>query len=385
MGARMITCDVAVVGLGIMGAAAAWQCARAGARVVALEARGPMHEDGSSHGATRIYRQAYFEGETYLPLLRLAGVGWQELERAVSKPLMHRTGGVFVGPRASGVAEGSLRTARSAAIPHEHWNAAELHRRLPQLSVADDSSAVYEPGACVLVADDCRLAMLDEAVRMGAVLRYGEAARTLAGSTGGVRIETARGECIEAASAIVCAGPWMGELVPVLAPHVRPHRVPIYWFRPRDGRERDFQGGRLPVFIHEFPDGVMIYGIPMVASADPGVKIGFHNRQQVACDPSDPRPEMTDALRTEIAGRVGRIFPDLEPMPIAAKWCWYTMAADESFVIGGTAQSGRIHYASACSGHGFKFATGVGAVLAALAAGRALPVDIERFSVRRFP
>lgn len=380
----MKRCDVAVVGLGIMGSATVWESARAGRSVLGLEAGGPTHAGGSSHGATRIYRQAYWEGESYLPLLRLADRGWRGLQQTSSKRLLIEAGGVFIGPRATGVVEGSLRTARAGGVSHESWDAAEIKRRLPQFTVAEDTCAAYEPGAYAIAAEDSRLHMLDQAVSLGAELGYGEVVQEITPQGDRLKVTTSRGTQIDAGSVVVCGGPWIGKLVPELAAHVRPHRIPIYWFSPRRGREEAFDAQRFPVFLYEVPDGALLYGIPAGASAERGVKIGFHNRQLTPSDPDQPAPELGAALRAEISGYVERLLPDLEPAPIDAKWCFYTMSTDESFVIGSSETTPKLHYATVCSGHGFKFATGIGATLAALAAGRPPPVELTAFARARF-
>lgn len=380
----MKRCDVAVVGLGIMGSATVWESARSGMAVLGLEAGGPTHAGGSSHGATRIYRQAYWEGESYLPLLRLADRGWRQLQQTSSKPLLIETGGVFIGPRATGVVEGSRRTAQAGGVRHESWDAAEIKRRLPQFAIDDDTCAVYEPGAYALAAEDARLHMLDQAVGRGAELRYGEAVQAITPRGDRLLLTTNRGAEIDAGSVVVCGGPWIGGLVPELAAHVRPHRIPIYWFSPRKGREEAFDAQRFPVFLYEVPDGALLYGIPSGASAERGVKIGFHNRQLTPSDPATAAPELGASLRAEISAYVERLLPDLEPAPIDARWCFYTMSTDESFVIGTSETSPKLHYATVCSGHGFKFASGIGNVLASLTAGAPPPVDLAAFARTRF-
>ena len=207
-------CDVAVIGLGVMGAAAVWECARSGARVIGFETGGPTHADGSSHGATRIYRQAYWEGESYLPLLRLADVGWRQLQSTCEKPLLVQTGGIFIGPKAMGVVDGSRRTALAGNIEHEHWDFTTIRQRLDQFAITDDMCAVYEPGAYRLASEDARLHMLDEAVRASAELSYGDAVSAIEPNGERLVVHTQSGLAVEAGSVIVCTGPWMRELVP---------------------------------------------------------------------------------------------------------------------------------------------------------------------------
>lgn len=380
----MKRCDIVVVGLGVVGAAAVWEAARMGARVLGLEARGPTHTCGSSHGGSRIFRQAYWEGECYLPLLRLADHGWRTLQRSSVKRLIIECGGVFIGPRAAGIVESSSRTARAGDVRHECWDASELHRRFPQFCASDELSALYEPGAYAIAAEDARLHMLDQGVSLGAELYYGQTVVSLSAASECVRLITSRGTVFEAGAAIVCGGPWISSLMPELASHVQPHRIPVYWFAPKPGQGRAFDADCFPLFLYQCADGTLLYGLPAGLTTEQGVKIGFHNRQLTPSDPNEQAPPLQASQRSEISTYVARVFGGLEPAPIDAKWCFYTMSADESFVIGTSEASPRIHYASACSGHGFKFAPGIGASLAALARGVKPPVALDAFSRSRF-
>jgi sarcosine oxidase len=384
-GAPLERHEVVVVGLGVLGAASLWQLTRSGVRAVGLEAGGPMHSGGSSHGATRIYRRAYFEGEAYLPWLELAHRGWDELESTSGKALRTPTGGVFIGPAGSALVSGSLATARSGSIAHERWSTSELNARLPQFAAGDDVEAVFEPGAYALAADDARLHMLSESVRGGAELRYGTAVRALQGSNDGVRVTLASGAMLQAEKVVVATGPWLArQLIPELAGHLTPMRVPVFWFAPKAEAKADFDWQRLPVFIYECSDGALLYGLPMGLGSDPGVKVAFHNRQQTPADPDSPRPPLDAALSAEISRYATRILPALEPTPVHSKWCFYTMTSDEAFVIGASQRMPNVFYASACSGHGFKFAPALGGALASLARGEPPAVELEAFALERF-
>lgn len=372
--------DLIIVGLGIMGAAATWQAVRQGASVIGLEKGGPTHANGSSHGATRIFRQAYWEGDKYLPLLHLADQGWRDLEAASNKRLRVPCGGIFIGPNSTGVVEGSRRTALRGDIAHEHWKAATTRIRFPQFEVAEDMEAVYEPGAYAVLAEEARLQMLNEAVRMGARLQYGNAVTNFEECSDGVKVHTQDGEIYTAHAALVCAGPWAQTLVHELSGKLRPQRVPIFWFASRSLQARhSFEAGSFPVFLYETHAGKLLYGIPTGCSAEVGVKIGFHNHQHMASSPDEPSPDIAPYAQ-EMAEYVARIFPQLEPQPIAGKWCFYTMTPNETFLFGESPQWPKVFYASACSGHGFKFAPAIGHVLAELGQGKSPIVDIEAFS-----
>jgi sarcosine oxidase len=374
--------DVIVVGLGVMGAAALWRLSKAGARVLGMEAHGPVHRYGSSHGATRIFRRAYFEGASYLPLLNLAHAGWQELQATTPRRLIHATGGVFIGPQGSALVDGSVRTAGAGGIEHSHWDTAALRSHLPQFGIDAGMHGLFEPGAYAVASEAGRLQMLDESVRHGAEICYGNSAVSITHSSKGLSITNRAGVTTRCKSAVITLGAWMSELLPELAMHLDPKHVPVYWFEPRPGCEARFTADALPVFVYECSDGALLYGIP-AGTGERGVKIGLHNRQQLPWV-DGPKPALHAGLRAEMAHYVARIFPDLVPEPIDAQWCIYTLSPDGSFIFGAAQRIPGVYYASACSGHGFKFAPGIGSVLAALALGEPPPVTIDAFAAGRF-
>jgi sarcosine oxidase len=227
--------------------------------------------------------------------------------------------------------------------------------------------------------------MLDLAVRNGAILWHGERVMQLDAGAPGPGITTASGMRVSAQAVVVTAGPWIArQLLPELAPWLSPCRIPIYWFAPRRGQEAAFRHQRFPLFLYQFDDGALLYGIPAGMPGEAGVKIGFHNRQHVPADPDAPPPgPVPAAYLDQIGQRVSSLFPGLAPTPVNSKWCWYTMSADESFLLGQSERHPAVYFASACSGHGFKFAPAIGQTLAAIAQGQRPPVDIDDYSPRR--
>src|SRR5438270_8614177 len=111
--------DVIVVGLGAMGSAAAYHLALSGRRVLALDRFHPPHDRGSSHGRTRIIREAYFEHTSYVPLVRRAYELWAQLERSSGRSLFVQTGGLMIGPRHGVLVSGSIKSAEDHKLPYE--------------------------------------------------------------------------------------------------------------------------------------------------------------------------------------------------------------------------------------------------------------------------
>ncbi|KAA8562232.1 Monomeric sarcosine oxidase [Pseudomonas extremaustralis] len=379
------TYDVIVIGLGIMGTAALWRVTPKCTRVLGIDASGPTHSYGSSQGGSRIFRRAYWEGKNYLPLLNQSDVLWHELERLIQRELLFRTAGIFVGPQSSRVVAGSINTAREGRIEHEVWSESKTKHHFPAFNLPNKMQTVFEPGAYAISACDARLGMLNEAVRGGATIEFGNSVLTLENDGPQVRLGTRSGRTYFAKSVIVTAGPWIAtHLLREIKHCIEPRQVPIYWFKPKNDFEKLFSPDHFPIFLYEHQDESLIYGVPSIISNEPGVKIGFHNRQQTPANPQWENIPVKTKYLEEISEIVGNLFPNLERSPIQAKNCFYTLSPDESFLIGKSKALRSTYFASACSGHGFKFAPAIGDALANMAVGQQPHVSLEAFSADRF-
>ncbi|MEV5593646.1 N-methyl-L-tryptophan oxidase [Streptomyces sp. NPDC052496] len=378
------TYDVVVIGLGIMGASTLFHLSRRGLRVLGIEAHGPLHDLGSSHGQTRIFRRAYWEGEMYVPLLNRSYTGWMELDDASDDRIALRTGGLFVGPPGSRLIEGSRETARRCGIRHEYLGAREISRRFPAFHVRDDAVAVHEQDALMLFADRARLSYLSRAAANGAHIWYGQAVRSLHPEAGGpVRIR-GDGWQLSCGATVLAAGGWIGEFLPEeLGDLVTPMRVPVYEFEVDRPRARDHLPDRFPVFLYEDDEGTLVYGLPKWQAVGGGLRVGFHNRQLSPQNVNDARRPPTDAERMDLWRTIRGLLPGAQYTGRGTS-CVYTMSRDQSFLIGRSRELDGVFYASACSGHGFKFAPGVGDMLAQLVTDGESAIDLSAFTPERF-
>lgn len=377
--------DLIVIGLGVMGAAALWRAAPKCTSILGIDASGPTHCYGSSHGGSRIFRRAYWEGEKYLPLLNHANLLWHELETQTEQKILFNTGGIFIGPTSSSIVAGSIKTAIQGDIEYEILTSSTARARLPAFNVQDHIRAVYEPGAYAISACDARLGMLNEAVRQGAIIEFGDNVVKLENHGCGIRATTKSGRAHYAKSAILATGPWTANnFLPELNNRIEPRRIPVYWFKPKIGFEKLFSKEHFPIFLYERNDGGILYGIPSITSNEPGVKIGFHNRQQEPAIPDWKSVPVQQRYIAEISDIVKSIFPSLECLPALAKNCFYTMSLDESFLIGKSKTLWSTYFASACSGHGYKFAPSIGDALANMAVGQQPCLSLSEFSSERF-
>jgi sarcosine oxidase len=372
----MATYDAAVIGLGATGSAALLNLARAGVRAVGIERFAPGHDRGSSHGETRIIRLGYFEHPSYVPLLRRTYELWRELEAAAGRPLMHITGIAEIGPPEGEVVAGTLRASREHGLRHEVLDAAAVMRRFPAFQIPEHYVGVFQPDGGFLDVEPSVQAMVALAQAAGAKVRTNEIVRSVTPSGAGVRIETDRGT-IEAGTVIVAAGAWVTKLLPELAAKLRITRQVQAWFQPDEAAP--FAPGRVPVFLIESQHGVH-YGFPPHGGS--GVKIAKHHHADETVDPENVDREISKTDEALIRAVFEHI-PAADGRMITAKTCLYTVTPDHDFVVDRLPNAPNIIVASACSGHGFKFAPVLGEALCDLAAHSAPRHDISRFRLAR--
>jgi sarcosine oxidase len=371
--------DALVVGLGGMGSAVLAHCAARGLRVLGFERFAPAHARGASHGRTRIIRQAYFEGSAYVPLLRRAYTLWDALERETGRPLRATTGGLFVGMPGGSVVAGTLASARAHDLRHDVLDARDLRRRYPQLRPRADEIAIYEPAAGALFPERCVLAHLDVAQQHGGEARFGAPVDDWDVPGPGRVAVAVRSERYEARALVVCAGAWFGRIVAGAGLPLRIERNVQYWFAPR--APEAVTPERLPIFALERDDlPAMLYGFPDFGD---GVKCAFHHSGQMTdADALDRRVEASeaDAMREALAGWLpGGTGPLRDAVA-----CTYTLTPDEHFIIGPHPGLPEVVLAGGFSGHGFKFCSVVGEIVADIVADGGTAHDIAQFAPSRF-
>ena len=370
--------DVVVVGLGATGAAALHRLARRGIRVLGIERLTPGHDQGSSHGESRIIRLGYFEHPSYVPLLRRSYALWRELEAEANAKLLHITGIVEIGPPGGEVVSGTLAASRLHDLPHQVMDAAETIRRFPAFKIPDDYVGVFQPDGGFIAAEAAIAAMLAQARAAGAEIQTGVAVRSVTPRNNGVRIETGAG-AIDAPTAIVAAGPWLSKLMPDLPAPLRVTREVMAWFEPRN--PVPFLAGPFPVFLLESPLG-QHYGFPPWRGGL--LKIAKHHHRNQTVDPDNVDRVVSTDDEALIRPAVSKYIPAAAGPLRLAKTCLYTMTPDRDFLIDRLPGAPNIVVASPCSGHGFKFAPVVGEILADLATAGGTGHDISRFRFGRF-
>jgi sarcosine oxidase len=359
-----------------MGAAVSYNLAKRGLRVLTLERFGVNHKLGSSHGRTRIIRMAYFEDPRYVPLLRRAYDSWGDIESRSGKKLLQITGGLMIGKEGGQLLSGVLKSARAHGLRHEVLSGPEAERRFDAFTIGSGYSAVFEQSAGILFAEECVRALVGLGSEAGCEFRFSEQLKGWKGGAEGVEVETTSGTQI-ADRLVFCAGAWNGQLLGGVVPLQCERQVPL-WFSSQGAST--FAPPRMPVFILEEEKEVLYYGIPDVGH---GVKVARTHGGEV-CEPDKVRREVANEDITPVREFVRRRLKGLDGPPIASTTCLYSNTPDMNFAVGLLPGNSRVVVMSACSGHGFKFASVLGEVAADLATEVKPNFDLSFLSVDRF-
>jgi sarcosine oxidase len=370
--------DVIVLGLGGMGTAAAYELARRGRRVLGIEQFELGHARGSSHGETRIIRKAYFEHPDYVPLLRRSYERWYDLEQRSGERLFLQCGVLSVGGRDSEVVAGVLESAAQHALPVEALDAVNLMRRFPQFKVPDDWRAVLERDAGLLFVEGCVAAHAHQARQCGADLHEQEEVISWRADDRHVEVVTKR-DRYAAQRLVITAGAWATRfLADIGVPFSVMRQTPL-WFAV--SRPELFRRDRFPCYCVDTPEG-FFYGFPMIDSR--GIKVARHYGADELCDPSavdwnlhgDDEPPLRRYLQAYL--------PHVDGAMTHGSVCMYTLTPDRHFVIDLHPRHANVAIAAGFSGHGFKFASVVGEILADLAERGRTELPIEMFRAGRF-
>ena len=381
--------DVIVVGLGAMGSAALYQLSKRGVSVLGIDRFRPPHDRGSSHGETRITRQAVGEGPAYVPFALRSHEVWDELERLTGERVLHRVGCLIMSIAGGshdlhGVANFVEQTARNAeafGIEHRMLDNEQLRSAYPRFDVRHGERGVLEPNGGYVNPERSIALQLQLAAENGAAIRVGEDVHAIDGS-GDPTVRTDTG-VFSAKKVIVTAGPWVDRFLPQGAPPLRAMRQVLYWFDIDSGYDelRD-----LPTFIWIYGEGGddYMYGFPARDGPGGGMKLATEQFSLVSdADRVDRhvRPEEATAFfERHVDGRIR----GLSRRSVRSVACLYTVSDDRDFVIDTHPHSKNVIVASPCSGHGFKHSAAIGEALCQLALDGRSELDIGAFSLSRF-
>lgn len=371
------TYDCIVLGVGGFGSSALYHLARRGVRALGLERFGVAHDRGSSHGETRIIRKAYFEHPDYVPLLKRAYELWSELEAESGQKLYSEYGLLIGGPADHGAVPGALLAARLHGIRIEEMCASEATVRFPGFRFPPDDPVVFEPEAGALAVEECVATHIHCAQSRGAVLKTDETVTGWSSDGPSVEVRTDRGT-YSAASLIITAGSWAGQLLADLGISLRVVRKPVFWYQAREGAYRADRGS--PTFFFDTPTGEF-YGFPSLDGRT--VKVAEHTGGEEEPNPLEVERQIKPGDLALLGGFIRDFLPELAPEPVRHSVCMYTKTPDCHFLVDRHPRFSNVVIGAGFSGHGFKFTSVLGEAFAELALDGRTPQPVEFLSLSR--
>ena len=382
--------EVLVIGLGAMGSATLYQLAKRGVDVVGIDQYSPPHNLGSTHGETRITREAVGEGAPFVPLVMRSHVLWREIERESGMHLFRQCGGLILARagRQSPMHEqrdflgNTIKLAGQFGIAHQLLDAEAIHSRFPQLQLNGDETGYFESGAGYLLPEACVSVQLELARLHGARVRLGERVRSVIPDGDGAIIGTEQTRYTPKIT-IVCAGPWLPQLLSnKVTGQLCVRRQVLHWFVNGQPRRYQYAPEHFPVFIWHWGSGGndVFYGFPDIGG---GVKVATEQMiesttaETVARD-VDPA-ESAEMFATHVSGRLRGITAPA----VNAATCLYTNAPGANFLIDCLPDLPNVIVVSACSGHGFKHSAAIGEAVAEMAITNAMQRVLLPFAAKR--
>ncbi len=359
--------DVIVAGLGAMGSSTAAHLARRGKKVLGLERWLPGHQNASSHGDSRIIREMYFEHPMYVPLLQRAYELWAELG-----PVLNIYGGLMIGREDGMLVTGTLRSAKEHNLKHEILSAVEVKNRYPAFDLESDLIAVRDPRAGWLDPEQCNREHLKVAAKNGAKLHFEEPFESWSATDNGVEVKTSHAT-YSADHLVLSVGAWT-QGVPLEV-----ERQSVFWF---DVDDELYRREQFPIWAYEYKAGHISYGFPRL---ERGVKSSIMHSGEIVSNPDAVNREVTDDELETLRKAIRPVLPRLSKAGVRERGtCLFTNTSDHDFVIDFHPESSRVLISSACSGHGFKFASAIGEIQADLVTEGRSRFDLTPFSLSRF-
>lgn len=370
--------SVAVIGAGMAGSAAAMHLARAGARVTLFDQFAFGHDRGSSHGATRLFRIAYFEHPDYVPILQRAFAMWKSLEKEAGEPLFHQTGVLEAGAPEGGFMQGLAKAVADHDLPVPQLDAAQIAREHPHLRLPAHFIAYFEREAGFVLAGKTVAHQIRFAKEAGAALRAQTPVLGWSAAADGVAVETAAGaETFD--RLVITAGAWANDLLNLPKADVKPWPRTLFWRRPQTD---EFALGKFACFAIEEDDGRFFYGFPSID--DQGVKVAEHSGGAAIAHPEDRGDSAEPGESEAIDAFLDQRIPALARQPGSFQRCLYEVSSDHHFLIDRHPASDRVVFAAGLSGHGFKFSPVLGEALSIMTLEDRTPEHFKFLSLQRF-
>jgi sarcosine oxidase len=364
-----------VAGLGAMGSAALYHLAARGVKAAGFDRFAPPHAMGSSHGETRMIREAYYEDPRYVPLVRRAYELWHDLSTRAGETMIHETGGVYAGPPDGALVSGMLQAAREHDVAVEELTHAQGTRHFPWLHFDSGWQIVRELRAGFVYPERCIAAHLDIAAREGGEIHVNEPIVGWKANRDRVVVRTTTGE-YACEKLILATGAWIIDTLADIGVTPVVERQPLFWFAPLPGASAP-----RTVWALEFEHGKLLYGFP---TTETGIKVAIHYGGVQRTTPEEIERTLREEDVQLLRRHAERYLPDLLGDLMKAEVCMYTNTPDLHFIFDSHPRHDNVLVVSACSGHGFKFSSAIGEAAAQWSHDGTPRIDMSLFSLRRF-
>jgi sarcosine oxidase len=379
--------DVIVIGVGSMGSSACYFLAQRGYKVLGLEQFDIPHEYGSHTGQSRIIRKAYFEDPGYVPLLDRAYKNWKELEKETGTQIYYRTGLVYFGNPENKMMQGVKQSASLYTIPLDILHASSPSKRFSQFKIPGSFETLFEPDAGFITPEKAIFLYKAQAIKKGAEIHTQEKVIEWKKDGTSVVVSTDK-NFYRCNKLVITAGAWSGKLIPLLADKIRVTRQFIAWIKPK--KEGNFTLDNFPCWMladDEKPG--CYYGFPVLPIAkfgEPaGLKMAYHY-PGVVNDPDSVNRQTIPGDLKDLQYLLDKYLPGSVESVHASKTCLYGNSPDENFIIDKLrGYEEHVIIAGGFSGHGFKFVSVVGEILAELAIEGKSKQPIDFLNANRFP
>jgi sarcosine oxidase len=378
--------DVIVLGVGSMGAASCYYLASRGYNVLGLEQFDIPHDQGSHAGQSRIIRKAYFEHRDYVPLLERAYHNWHHLESISGEQVYFPTGLLYAGKSTDTLIKGVKESAKQYNIKVDSLSTDESTRRFQQFDIPQHYEVLFEPDAGFLTPERCIMLFAEQAIKAGAAIRTKAKVNSWR-KEGSEIIVTTDTEMYSCKKLVITAGAWVGKFISGLSTKLKVTRQVIMWTIPQDWSV--FAMDKFPCWmIDDESKPGMYYGFPSLPvgkfGAPIGLKLAYHH-PGIVCHADQVNRMFTKEEEEDLIQATKKYLPKGYADTHVLKTCLYTNTPDENFIIDflpGYEQ--QVTIAAGFSGHGFKFASAVGEIMADLAMNGSTKLPIRFLSAQRF-
>ncbi len=377
--------DVIVIGVGSMGSATCYQLASRGVSMLGLEQFSIPHDQGSHAGQSRIIRKAYFEHADYVPLLEKAYENWKHLEAITGSQVYFPTGLLYAGKPDELLIKGVKYSSEKYNVPLEAISKQDLVKRFPQFQIPDEYEVLFEPDAGFVTPERAVSLYVSEAIKAGVTIHSNERTLSWKQTESNIEVITDKGSYV-CNKLVIAAGAWTDKLLPELSNHLRVTRQVIAWLNPKN--QKQFEFGNFPCWlIDDHTQHGMYYGFPVLPTekfgAPAGLKVAHHYPGSPTHADSVDR-NVTQEDEQVLIKSVSKFLPDGYESMSVLKTCLYTNTPDENFIIDFVPDSNKnVIIAAGFSGHGFKFVSVVGEIVADFAAEGRTSLAIGFLNVQR--